>query len=243
MTVAALVVAGCIVFAASSVQATVGFGFSLFAVPLLSFVVDAKPAVVIANTAGLLVSAANAARERGDCDRAVAGRMIAGAVVGSPIGLLLLTVTPERGVRFALAVAVAVFVVINVRGLHIAATNAPLDVGAGAFSGVLNTMLSTNGPPLVAVLHARHLAPAVFRATISVVFAVSAAVAVALFAAASRYDTTVLEALAVAVPALVLGQLVGGWWRARVDPANFRRSVTALLALTAIASAVSALIG
>ena len=46
-------------------------------------------------------------------------------------------------------------------------------VGVGFVSGVLNTSLSTNGPPLVFGLQARHLGAAPFRATISTVFAFS----------------------------------------------------------------------
>jgi uncharacterized protein len=243
MTVGVMVGVACVVLAAGAVQTTVGFGFSLFAVPLLSFVVDAKVAVVIAGTVGLLASSINAARERRHTDRGVATRMIAGAAVGSPVGLALLTVIPERGLRVALAVAVAVFVVVNVRGLRLSASGPRLDLAAGFVSGTLNTMLSTNGPPLVAVLHARHLAAPVFRATVSVVFAVSSVLAIALYAASGRYDATSLRGIAVAVPALALGQVAGGYWRDRLDPAGFRRSVTVLLALTAVASAIGAFVG
>lgn len=243
MSTTAWIAVACIAAAASSVQVVAGFGFSLFAVPLLSFPLEPKTAVVVAGTAGLVSSGSNAWREWEHRDRGCARRMIAGALVGSPVGLVLLTVLPQRGLRFALAVAVAVFVVLNVRGFRLAAAGPRLDTGAGIVSGTLNTLMSTSGPPLVAVLHARHLTPQVFRATLSVVFAASSVVAIALYAAAGRYDAESVRGIAVAVPAIALGQLLGGRWRDRIEPVPFRRGVTALLALTALASAVAALAG
>lgn len=243
MSASVWIAVACIAAAASTVQVVAGFGFSLFAVPLLSFPLEPKTAVVVAGTAGLVASGTNAWREWEHRDRGCARRMVAGALVGSPVGLALLTVLPQRGLRFALAIAVAAFVVLNVRGLRLAAAGPRLDVGAGVLSGTLNTMLSTNGPPLVAVLHARHLQPQVFRATLSVVFAVSSVVAIALYAIAGRYDGDAWRGVAIAVPAIAIGQLFGGRWRDRVEPTRFRRGVTALLALTAIASAAAAIAG
>lgn len=243
MSATTLLAVACIAAAASAVQVVAGFGFSLFAVPLLSFPLDPKTAVVVAGTAGLLSSGTNAWREWEHRDRGVVHRMVAGALVGSPIGLALLTVIPARGLRVALAVAVACFVVLNLRGFRLDAAGPRIDVGAGVVSGTLNTMLSTNGPPLVAVLHARHLPPQVFRATLSVVFAVSSIVAIALYAVAGRYDPDAWWGVLVSVPAIALGQLAGARGRDRVEQARFRTFVTVLLALTAVASAAAAISG
>ena len=61
-----------------------------------------------------------------------------------------------------------------------------LGEGAGFVSGVLNTSLSTNGPPIVFALQARHLPPDRFRGTINVVFACCNILGTTLFIAAGK---------------------------------------------------------
>ncbi len=232
-----------VVLLASSVQAIAGFGLALFAVPLLSFVVEPKVAVVVVGSIGFAASSVLAWQERAHVERTTAGRMILGAAIGSPIGLVLLQAAPGRVLRLALAVAIVVFLVVQLRGLRLDRVGPRLDIGAGFVSGTLNTSLSTNGPPLVAVLHARHLEPATFRGTLSVVFAASNVIAVALFAGAGRYDTTTLGFVAAGIPTLLVGQSLGVRVRRRVPPEGFRRVVTGMLALTAVASVVAAVRG
>jgi uncharacterized membrane protein YfcA len=239
-TVLAVVV---VVLAASTVQTVTGFGFALFAVPLLSFAVDTKSAVVLTTTLGLAQSGFLAVHDRAHADRATARRMLAGVALGSPVGFVVLDAAPERALRGALAVALVLFVIVSARGLRIRAAGAPLDVTMGAVSGVLGTSLGTNGPPLVTVLHARHLPADVFRATLAWVFAVSAVLAVALFAVGGRYDADTGWLVLASVPALGGGVTTGRLIRPRLAPDGFRRLVLGLVVLTALASIVAVLTG
>ena len=80
-----------------------------------------------------------------------------------------------------LGISVLGAVVLLIRRINLRHVGPALDVGAGFLSGVLNTSLSTNGPPLVFVLQGRHLEPPAFRGTISQVFALSNVVGLTLF--------------------------------------------------------------
>ena len=223
-----------VVLVAAMVQSTTGFGFSLLAVPLLSLAVPTEIAVVVAATLGTLTSSAQAIGEREHGDRPTILRMLVGAAVGAPFGLLLLSLASNRQLEFGLAAVIIAFLVINLRGLAISRGSRVVDVVAGAISGVLNTSLSTNGPPLVMALHARHLSPPVFRATISAVFAGTGVITLGLFLASGRYSSDVRELLLVAVPTMVAGYLIGARVRPHIDPPRFRRAVMALLTATAI---------
>ncbi len=105
-------------------------------------------------------------------------------------------------------------------------------------SGVLNTSLSTPGPPIVFSLQARGYQPSQFRGTLSWVFVMIDAAGVALFAAAGKVTGDGLVAAAVAVPAMIGGQLSGMPLRHRIAPERFRWLVLTLL----VAAAVSAII-
>ncbi len=231
-----------VVLVAAMVQSTTGFGFSLLAVPLLSLAIPTEIAVVVAATLGTLTSSVQAIGEREHGDRPTIRRMLVGAAIGAPFGLILLSVASNRQLKFGLAAVILAFLIINLRGITIERGSRVVDVVAGTISGVLNTSLSTNGPPLVMALHARHLAPSVFRGTISAVFAGTGVITVGLFLASGRYNSDVRELLVVAVPAMVIGYATGARLRRHIDPPRFRQAVMGLLTATAIVTAVGALL-
>lgn len=236
-----VLVAAAVVALATGVQTVTGFGLALLAVPLLSLAIPTETAVVVCTTLGLVTSAVQATLERRHGDRATIVAMLAGAVVGAPLGFSLLVVATEVQLRLALVAVITVFLVVDLRGVRPVSANRAVDVGAGFVSGVLNASLSTNGPPLVMALHARHLPPEVFRGTLTAVFVGANVVTVALFTAGGRYDADVGVLLLAALPGLALGVVAGVRRRARLRPERFRQLVRTLLAATAAVSAVGLL--
>ena len=100
-------------------------------------------------------------------------------------------------------------------------------------SGFLSTSTSTNGPPLVFVMQARRIDPAVFRATINTVFSLVNIVAVVMFVAAGKVNTHNLNGVLVAVPALFITLRIGYYFRKRITPERFRYLVIFLMFLSA----------
>ena len=181
-------------------QLSAGFGFGLAAVPLLSVVLDPHDAVIVALTLATFTNSYQAWTGRHDTDRGVAGRLLAGAAVGLPIGLLVFLRADDRVLGAVIGVAVLVAVVVIARGLDLRHAGPGLDVGGGVLSGALTMSAGVNGPPLVFVLQARHFDQQRFRGTITTVFAVLDIVSVVVFAATGEFDRDVLVAVAVALP-------------------------------------------
>jgi uncharacterized membrane protein YfcA len=241
MDTAAYIAVGLSVLVAAGIQGTTGFGFALLSVPLMSLFIEPEQAVVISASLGLLTSSIQAWGERHHGDRPTIIRMIIGAAIGSPFGLLVLLVASPRQLRFILAGVIIAFLVLNLRGLKLKQGGRAVDLGAGTVSGVLNTSLSTNGPPLVMALHARHLAPQEFRGTIAAVFAGSGLLTVLLFAGAGKYSVDIGKALLIALPTLAIGYSIAARFRHRIRPEHFRKIVTWLLFATAVLATLSAL--
>lgn len=237
----ALALAAIVAFAAT-VQGVTGFGFSLMAMPLLSVVLGAKDAVAAASIVGVTTAVLLVARTHRAVRRPVALRLLAGAVAGMPLGLAALITVPERGLRLVIAVTVLFFVAVIARGWRIRRGGAVLDLAAGFVSGMLNTSVGTNGPPLVLTLQARGLAPEPFRATISAVFVGSSVVGNVLLASAGRYTPEVFRAAAISLPALVAGAVVGDRLHRRFPPARFRALVLVLLVVSAGSALVSVIV-
>jgi uncharacterized membrane protein YfcA len=230
-----------IVFGAAVVQVLSGFGFGLMTVPLMTLVVSTREAVVVSTLLGIGLSTWQAWKQRADAVRPLVLRLTAGAYVGMPFGLWVFVAVDDHTLRLLLGIAVLISVVLLVRRINLRHVGPALDLGAGVLSGVLNTSLSTNGPPLVFVLQSRHLEPPAFRGTISQVFAFSNVVGLTLFLLAGKVTSEGVVAAAVALPALVLGQIAGYPLRRHVHGERFRWLVLVLLTAAAISAIVSAL--
>ncbi|MEZ5178344.1 MAG: sulfite exporter TauE/SafE family protein [Acidimicrobiales bacterium] len=241
MTVGAVLGVCGAVLVATVVQQVSGFGFALLAVPLMSLVVGPRDAVAIAMAAGFFSSGLMAVGLRDRLDRPVLRRLLLGAAVGLPIGVVGLRELDEDLLRLALAVVVLAMVLVLASGFALRASNPRLEAGAGLVSGLLNGSLGTGGPPVIVVLHAAETEQHAFRATTSSFFAACDVVAIPLIAwsGAARPSAWVL-ALA-AVPAVAVGDAVGRRLAHRLDQAQFRRLALVLLAATAVVSGAAAL--
>lgn len=243
MSTSEFVLIGFAVLFSSLVQTVTGFGFSLLAVPIMSMVVPTELAVVLSATLSTFTSGGQAWSERRHGDRPTIKRLVFASFVGMPFGLAILMVASSQQLKIGLAVVIILFLIVNLRGFRLENASTPVDVGAGFVAGVLSTSLSTNGPPLVMALHARHFAPEVFRGTISVVLVSLSVVSLGLFAATGYFTTDVAWSLLVAGPALVVGFFIGHRVRGKINPARFRGLVTLLLAATAVVTIVSVVVG
>ncbi len=240
MTTAQILAVVGAVFVASFVQALSGFGFGLLAMPLMTLAISPTTAVVVSTLVGVLVTTWQSWFLRRDADRPVVKRMAIGAYLGMPLGLVVLNTVSDNALRFALGVAVLVAVVLLALDVRIRAGRTS-DAVAGFTSGVLNTSLSTNGPPLVFVLQARRLDAATFRATIVAVFALSNVFAVTLFVATGKVNRDGVVAALLAAPALLAAQLIGFPLRRHLHGRRFRVFVLVLLGAAGFSAIVGAL--
>ena len=113
----------------------------------------------------------------------------------------------------------------------------------GAVSGVLNTALATNGPPLVLYLRARGLAVSAFRGTISAVFVVSDVVGLAILAG-QRGDPRRRRPLLRAHPRARRRRLgVGSATASRLRHHHFVRMVDLLLLVSGVLAIAKAFLG
>jgi uncharacterized membrane protein YfcA len=228
------------VFVASLTQVTVGFGFALLAVPLMTLALDTHEAVVISTMLGLVTSGFQAWHGRAEIDRALVKRLMVAALLGIPVGVIVFQQVDERVLKMLLGVSVLIAVVVLAMG--IASKGSPTtDVLCGALSGALAASLSTNGPPLVFALQARGLPMNVFRPTINAVFTFSGVASLVAFVVGGDVEGTAVGHALLAVPVMLVGSRIGFLLRRRVPEEGARRLVLTLLVVAAVSAIVSAL--
>ncbi len=104
----------------------------------------------------------------------------------------------------------------------------------GFTSGVINTALATNGPPLVYELRRTGFYDDRFRATISAVFLLSNLIGLPLLALAGLITTFDIALAATSLLPCVAGIVVGSWIGGQMEPAHFGWTVDLLLLATGL---------
>ena len=116
-------------------------------------------------------------------------------------------------------------------------------MAAGAVSGVLRASTSMGGPPAVLYLLGAERDVEAFRGTILAFFLPMSLVTIVGLAAVGRVTPDVLRTSGIALPALVVGLVLGAWLRYRVREELFRLLVLLFLILTSISVIISASLG
>jgi hypothetical protein len=219
---------------ASAVQSFSGFGFGLLAVPFFAAALGAHDAVVLGNTLGTALSIAMLLREREALVWGAGLRMLAGSIVGLPLGIGILVVADGRVLQAGIAILTITFALIIAGGRRIPVSGPLPELAAGVASGAMRTSVALPGPPIVLFLQGRGTQAAAFRATLAAFFAASGIVSVSLLAATGQFSGTSVTGGAVGLPAIAAGLLAGRLFVGRIDEARFSLVVLGVLILGAL---------
>ncbi len=242
-----LVALGVIALGAGFFQAAAGFGFALLAVPLMALAVPTKTAVIVVFLHGTCSSVLTAGQRPGHIEWTEAKRLSIGAIVAMPFGALVLLTASSGVLRLVLGIVVcsaATWMLLP--GTKLLKSRAPRPVttyAVGAVSGVLNTALSTNGPPLVVYLRARNLGIPAFRSTISVVFTISNVVGFVILLVSGAIHVVACKYFVLTLAPALMGWALGSTTVTKLRTEHFTRMVDLLLLVSGILAIVKALSG
>jgi uncharacterized membrane protein YfcA len=238
-----LALASGFVFLAAIVRGYSGFGFSLLSITALSLIyapAEVIPAVFlleIATRLHLLPSIWSQVHWR-----SLAGLM-AGALIGTPLGVHALANFPKAPMTLALALFVLVATALLWRGFSLKSMpNAPATLAVGTATGIANGAFGMGGPPVILFYFASPAGNAAGRASLIAYFLFTDVVGLG-FLAREGLVTTDSGLLALAfLPALVLGVWLGARSFKGADPARFRKIVLLVLAALALITAGKAIL-
>lgn len=221
-------------------QAITGFGFSLVCVPLLTLIAGPRAAVVGSSIVALLLTAMTVVHDRADVRPRAAGGVMFAAVLGMPLGLLVLTRLPARILTVLIALVVFAFTLMIWRGLRLA--GGWTTIGAvGVLCGILTTSTGMNGPPLVAAFQAMDYPPRAFRATLAAILFGSGLLGVSGFLLSDQLTRPAATIALVGVPAVAGGWYLGNLIFTRISGPTFRRVVLVALLMTSLITLTTAL--
>lgn len=220
-----------------------GFGASMVWVTGISLVLPPSSAVPTAMLLEVLASLQLLPQVWRDADWRSLRWLLAGYVVGLPVGTWALVSVPARPMKLAIAVVILAAAVVLAAGWHRqdlpgrAGTS-----GTGVVSGMLNGAFAMGGPPAIAMYFSSPAHTVVGRASLIMFFLCTDVLGTASSAVGGLVTTALLAQVAVLFPVSVVGIAVGSCWYRRTEAAGVRRYVLWLLVALALGTLVQALL-
>jgi uncharacterized protein len=212
-----------------------GFGFSALLVASWSLVGAPARAVAVALVLEVTASVLQAASVWRDIAWRRVGLLIAGAAVGTPLGVHLLAVTDEGTLRLGIAVFILMAALTLLAGLRLRTRRTPgMTLAVGLASGLCNGAVALGGLPVAVFLTAEGASPRAIRAAVVAYFFLLDVTGLLFLARAGLLGRETFSLAALCLPVLILGIWLGGRHFLGATPDGFRRVTLALLVLLAL---------
>jgi uncharacterized membrane protein YfcA len=212
-----------------------GFGSALIFIPLASATLGprlAAPLLMLVDnlTTFPLIPAAWRRADRGEV-----ASLVAGALVGAPLGTWLLLHLDAETLRWGMCVLAIAMLALLASGWRYHGRPAlPLSLAVGAASGLLSGAAQMGGPPVVAYWLGGAIPAARVRANIMLFFAASGVISAVTYLVSGLLTPAVLLLTVLVAPAYALGIWGGSHLFGLASEASFRRACFVLIALAAL---------
>jgi len=222
-----------IIFVASILQTSTGFGFSIMATPFLLLLFEPREAIQINLILSLVISAALIMKIKKDIDMGILKRFVAGSLAGLPIGIAIFLTLDMTLLKIGVSMLILVLTVLLMLNFRINGSQ-KRDLAAGGFSGAFTTSIGMPGPPLLLYFSGTDTAKEKLRGTTLAfylwIYAISLLIQVVFAGTSAEIWKSSAAGLPMVVIGLFLGQILFRW----VNQELFRKLTYILLFFTGI---------
>ena len=215
---------------ASALQASVGIGLALLAVPLLVLL---SPWLVPGPMllAGSFLAFATAYRERHALDSGSFTLSLLGLLAGTVLGAVTLSTISIEHINRVFAILILLAVALSFAGPRLRPTRLALFAGGGG-AGIMGTMVGIHGPPIALVF--QNARPAQTRAMLGAFFFVAYLGSVLALAVVGLFGKLQLVLAAELLPGVVCGLLAAPFGAGFFNPARLRVAILGISASSAL---------
>jgi uncharacterized protein len=230
------------VLVAAFVRGYSGFGFSAMVIAASALVTNPLNTVAVVVICEAVMSVQSWRGLGANVDWRRVGYLLAGAVIGLPIGLWAINAIPVDGARAVISIYILIMCLVLLSGWSLKReVHGPVNFGVGIVSGLANAP-GMAGLPVAAWFAAQTMPAAVFRATLVAYFPILDIISGPLYFYHGMVSMDTLWASLLTLPMVFLGNWAGGRHFLNTDPQDFRKFAIGLLALLALMGLIKSVI-
>lgn len=223
-----------IIFIASTLQTSTGFGFSIMATPFLLLLFQPAEAIQINLILSLLISIALIWKIRESINYELMRKLIGGSLAGVPVGLLIfMTIGDLTMFNIVVSVILLVLTVLLIMRFRIKRTSLR-DYLIGGTSGILTTSIGMPGPPLLLYFTGTDTKKEVLRSTTLAFYLFIYLISLITQLIFTGTDSVIWKSSLYAIPVVFLGLLAGQYLFNWVNQRIFTIFTYILLAFTGL---------
>lgn len=212
-----------VLFVASAIRSSLGFGEALVAVPILALLMPVEVAAPLAVLVSITIALVAVLQDWRHIHLRSAGWLVLSTLAGIPIGLLLLKTVSEACVKAILGAVIVAFSIYALRGRK----QARLDNDSyswlfGFAAGILGGAYGMNGPPLAIYGSLRGWSPKHFRATLQGYFLPASLIGMCGYGFAGLWTAKVNRFYLWSLPAVLIAVFLGRAINHRLNHARFQ---------------------
>jgi uncharacterized protein len=215
-----------VIFLATLIRSSLGFGEALVAVPLLALRTPVSVAAPLAVLVSILVAGVVVVQDWRRIEFRSARGLVLAALLGIPLGVLLLAKADDHVVRLILGLVIIAFS-LNALAFggrrRLEGDHAGWLVVLGFLSGILGGAYGMNGPPLAVYGALRRWTPQQFRATLQGYFLPVSLVGLAGYLWVGLWDAAVTRYFLWSLPGVAVAIVLGRALNRRMRTDRFAR--------------------
>ncbi len=232
-----------IMFSGALLQGITGFGSGLFAVPLLSLLLPLTLITPLLSVVNLVMALHLCWLLKSYLRIRPWLPLVTFGVIGSLLGNYLLLHYNVGGLQMAMAIFVLIVALLFWFGVQVKTqATPPQQAFTGLLAGISNGALTLGGPPVVLFLTSQRLDRLAFRATLTWFFLIIATANVTSFTLQQRYDSGMIDELAVLLAAVISGAWLGHHISPKLSDQLFRKVSLLLVMVAALMALLKALL-
>lgn len=217
-----------IIFIATLVRSTFGFGESLIAVPLFILLIPINIAVPLSVLTSIFIAAVVVAQDRKQIHFKSAKWLIIFAISGIPIGLYLLVYENETIIKTILGILIilySVYSLVSKNNFKLESDNKTWLFICGFLSGILGGAYGLNGPPLVIYGNIRNWTAKTFRATLQAYFLPVSIIGMFGYWYKGLWNSTVTYYFIISIPVMVPAIFLGRYFNHQLKDGIFLKYI------------------
>jgi uncharacterized membrane protein YfcA len=224
-----------IAFVSGTARGFSGFGAALIFMPLASSMATPRLVAALLLIIDFVAAAPLLPNAWKQADRKATAVMVAGALIGVPIGTYLLSRLEPVTTRWIISAFVFALLALLISGWRYRGKDhAAISVGIGGLSGFCSGLAQTGGPPIVGYWLGRPLASTIARANILLFFGASDFFSVVSYLSAGLITVDAVKLAFVVGPVYGVGVWFGASLFGRASETLFRTTCYALIAAAVV---------